>query len=62
MTENNEMHRLVDLEFNALVEAVLLVIEHEKTLERDTDFMSAGGSKMLHEAINSAKDNMKEFF
>tara|TARA_R110002124_G_scaffold162817_3_gene330156 strand:- start:31 stop:210 length:180 start_codon:yes stop_codon:yes gene_type:complete len=57
-----QIHRLIDLEFNQLVESVLLVVEHEKTLGIGTEFLSIDGSKMLHEAVDVAKDNMKEFF
>ena len=60
--KNSEMNRLVDLEFNELVDAILRVVEHEKILETDTDHLSVDGSKMLHEAVDIAKDNIKEFF
>ena len=56
------MNRLVDLEFNELVDAILRVVEYEKTLETDTDHLSVDGSKILQEAVDTAKDNIKEFF
>ena len=57
-----EMDRLINLQFNGLVDAILRVVEYKKTLETDTDHLSVDGSKMLHEAIDIAKDNIKEFF
>jgi hypothetical protein len=58
--DNSKMERLVDLEFNQLVHAIMLVVEHEKTLETDTDYLSVTGSKMLHETLDVTIENIKE--
>jgi hypothetical protein len=45
-----------------LIHATLRVVEYEKTLETDTNYLSVAGSKMLQEAVDIAKGNIKEFF